>query len=83
MRLGSTPVPLQPLCDRQEIRVRNRVGVAHDPWAPQHLPFDQVEAGTDRLRDLALHIGKGGRFGGPAVAAHPVGVGDIEVSHKR
>src|ERR1700676_768228 len=37
---GINTVPLQPLRDREQVGVADRVDVAHHPWPSQHFDFD-------------------------------------------
>ena len=73
-------VALEPSRDRVEIGIADRVLLAHHPRALEHVALDQREAGADGLRHLALHVGERALLGGPARAAHLVGMGDV---HRR
>src|SRR3954469_14604471 len=55
------PVTFNPRADGEEVRIANRVPVAHDPRTPQELLFDQFEAFRHGRRHLALHrLDRGG-----------------------
>src|SRR3546814_15787064 len=47
-------VGLEPLCEGEKVGITDRIGIAEPPRSPEHIPLDQVEACTDRLRSLAL-----------------------------
>src|SRR4030088_3429068 len=70
-------IALQPLCQGEEIRIADRVGVAHHPRSGQHLAFDQGKALADRLGNHSLHFRDGCRIVRPAIAAHAMGVSDM------
>src|SRR5574337_1636878 len=70
-------VSLEPIGEREEIGVGDRIVFAHDPGAAEHLALDEVETCANRLRDLAPHGLVGLRIVGPAAAPHPVRVRDM------
>ncbi len=46
---GVDAVDLHPAGNGEEVRIGDRVGIAHRPWAFEHLALDQIEAGADGL----------------------------------
>src|SRR5688572_27333064 len=54
--LGVEAVRLHPFGQGEEVRVADRVRLAHHPRALEHLALDQLEAGADGFGDLALHV---------------------------
>src|SRR5271166_3382368 len=47
---GIDAVALQPAGEREEIRIGDRIGLAHHPRAAEQLALDEVETRADRLR---------------------------------
>jgi hypothetical protein len=70
-------IVLDPLRQREKVRVANRVAFAHYPWPLDHLSLDQLVTAADGLWDLSLHGGDGSRIIRPSIAAHPMRVRDV------
>src|SRR5579862_5904312 len=74
---GVDAVTFYPGCDGEKIGIADRIMVAHDPWAPQQLIFDEREAIRHVRRDLAFHCLNGCRVVRPPCAPHAMGVSNV------
>ena len=61
---GVYTVGFDPLCHREEVRIANRICLAHYPGTNQQAVLDVREARADGLRHLAPHRSHGSRIVG-------------------
>src|SRR6266436_5720134 len=75
---GVHAVSFQPIRQSEEVRIANRIGVAHYPRLVEHGTLDEAETRTNGLRHLALHLRDGERVVCPSMAAHAMSVGHVQ-----